>query len=79
MIVYIKVSGNYLFYRLQTKRPAYNVRFGATAAVAPRKLSSGLNVCSPLESLLKPPLRQAAIPLAVSVESVVEKALRIEN
>jgi hypothetical protein len=38
-----------------------------------------LNVCSPLEGLWKPPLRQAAIPLSASGESVVEKVSRIEN
>ena len=50
--------------------PAANARFGATAAGrADLKGSAG-----------NPPLRQAAIPLCVSRESVVEKAavLRME-
>jgi hypothetical protein len=49
--------------------PAANERFGATAAgSADLKGSAGI-----------PPLRQAAIPLCVSRESVVEKVSRIEN
>ena len=49
--------------------PAANERFGATAAGrADLKGSVGM-----------PPLRQAAIPLCVSAESVVEKVARTEN
>ena len=51
------------------KMPADNERFGATAAGrAALKGSAG-----------KPPLRQAAIPLCVSVESGVEKVVSIEK
>ena len=49
--------------------PADNERFGATAAGrADLKGSAGM-----------PPLRQAAIPLCVSRESVVDKVSRAEN
>jgi hypothetical protein len=53
------------------KMPAANERFGATAAGS-----------ADLKSSAKmPPLRQAAIPLCVSRESVVEKVTvpRMEN
>ena len=51
------------------KRRTANARFGATeAGSADLKGSAGM-----------PPLRQAAIPLAVSAESVVEKAVRFEK
>ena len=49
--------------------PADNERFGATAAG-----SADLKGSAEM-----PPLRQAAIPLGVSVESVVEKVARVEN
>jgi hypothetical protein len=61
-----------------TKMPAYNERFashfvqstsGATAA-------GSANVKGSAEI---PPLRQAAIPLCVSTENVVEKVSRSEN
>ena len=48
---------------IHNKNTAYNERFGATAAG-----SADLK-----GSVEKPPLRQAAIPLCVSAESVVEK------
>ena len=49
--------------------PAHNERFGATAAGrADLKGSAG-----------KPPLRQAAIPLYASRESVVDKVACTEN
>jgi hypothetical protein len=38
-----------------------------------------MKVCRPHEHLWKPPLRQAAVSLCVSVESVVEKELRPER
>ena len=49
--------------------PAYNERFGATAAG-----SADLNGRAGM-----PLLRQAAIPLCVSAESVVEKVARLER
>jgi len=41
-----------------------NERFGVMAAVARRNGSANLKVCTPQEVQWKPPLRQAAIPLA---------------
>jgi hypothetical protein len=52
-----------------SKMPAANKRFGATAAG-----SADLK-----GSVEMPPLRQAAIPLAASGESVVEKVVRLEK
>jgi len=49
--------------KFDTKKPAHNERFGATAAVTPQKVMCGCERKYPAELLLSAPLRQAATTL----------------
>ena len=64
---------------IHDKMPADNERFGARGAVARRKGITNLKVITPQNFYCQPPLRQAAALLSASVESVVEKVLRLER
>jgi len=52
------------------KSTTANERFGVMAAEARRNGSANLEVCTPQEVQWKPPLRQAAITLAATLDSV---------
>jgi len=52
---------------------AYNGRFGASGAVSRPKVSANLEVLRPSERQCKPRLRQAALTLAATADSAVDK------
>ncbi|MDR2972554.1 MAG: hypothetical protein LBU83_11610 [Bacteroidales bacterium] len=55
-----------------TKKPAPNLRFGATAAVTPQIILCKIARLSPAGSAVKPPLRQAG-------DSVVDRNVKLKN
>ena len=59
--------------------PAHNEHIGEIAAVCPQKRQCELGSYYPARTFVKPLSRQYATTLSASVESVVEKVLRLEK